>query len=196
MDESCIDCDTCRWMCPQVYGRSGIKSAVTKQPFGEQEKMSAYLAMIACPTGSIRLKSPDPLVKDALSAFPVEIDGENIPGVLHMGFHSASSYGATPYMVLRDDGKNIVIDSPRYNAKLAETIEKECGGMEYMVLTHRDDVQDHDKWKQRFPNLQRIIHRLDAQKSTKTDKCEILLEGMYVCASLFVTSTMNDDHFT
>ena len=183
-------------MCPQVYSRSGIKSAVTKQPFGEQEKISAYLAMIACPTGSIRLKSPDPLVKDALSAFPVEIDGDNIPGVLHMGFHSVSSYGATPYMVLRDDGKNIVIDSPRYNAKLAETIEKECGGMEYMVLTHRDDVQDHDKWKQRFPNLQRIIHRLDAQKSTKTDKCEILLEGMYVCASLFVTSTMNDDHFT
>ncbi len=164
-------------MCPQIYGRSGIKSAVTKQPTGEEEKISAYLAMIACPTGSIRLKEPDSLVKDALGAFPVDIDHEHIPGVMHMGFHSASSYGATPYMIARKDGKHIVIDSPRYHAKLADTIEKEFGGIEYMVLTHRDDVQDHDKWKQRFPKLQRIIHRLDAQKNSKTDTCEVLLEG-------------------
>ena len=177
MDESCIDCDTCRWMCPQVYGRSGIKSAVTKQPEGEDEKIAAYMAMIACPTGSIRLSTPDGLVKDALAAFPVEIDSKNIPGIMHMGFHSASSYGATPYMILREDGKNIVIDSARYNAKLADTIEKECGGIDYMVLTHRDDVQEHDKWKLRFPNLQRIIHRLDVQKTSKTDSCEVQLEG-------------------
>ena len=28
-----------------------------------------------------------------------------------------------------------------------------------MILTHRDNVADHAKWKNRFPDLQRIIHR-------------------------------------
>lgn len=27
-----------------------------------------------------------------------------------------------------------------------------------MILTHRDDISDHRRWKQRFPALQRIMH--------------------------------------
>jgi hypothetical protein len=42
--------------------------------------------------------------------------------------------------------------------RLADTIEAE-GGLALMVLTHRDDVADHAKWKQRFPAMQRAIHR-------------------------------------
>ena len=37
VDESCIDCDVCRWMCPSVFGRKGLKSAVIKQPASEVE---------------------------------------------------------------------------------------------------------------------------------------------------------------
>ncbi len=32
VDENCIDCDACRWICPTVFGRKGIKAAVIEQP--------------------------------------------------------------------------------------------------------------------------------------------------------------------
>jgi hypothetical protein len=35
VDESCIDCDTCRWMAPSTYARVGDKSAVVVQPSTE-----------------------------------------------------------------------------------------------------------------------------------------------------------------
>lgn len=131
--------------------------------------------MIACPVGSIRLETPDILVKDALEMFPVAIDSDHIPGVLHLGFHSSETYGATPYLVKKSTG-NIMVDVPRYNSRLADLIEQQ-GGVKYMVLTHRDDVFDHDRWKARFPTAQRIMHRLDSSKTSKTNECEILLEG-------------------
>lgn len=145
IDESCIDCDVCRWMCPSVYARKGIKSAVIKQPIDEDEKLQAYAAMIACPVGSIRTTLSDSLVKQALDIFPSEIDPENIPGVMHLGYHSVASYGATPYLVVRakKDG-NLMIDTPRYNARLADAIAKE-GELKYIILTHKDDVADHEK---------------------------------------------------
>ena len=34
------------------------------------------------------------------------------------------------------------------------------------------------RWKERFPSAQRIMHKLDCSKSTKTHECEILLEGL------------------
>jgi ferredoxin len=74
VDESCIDCDTCRWMSPKTFSRIGIKSAVTAQPEDEAQKLQAYAAMVACPTGSIRTYAPDPLIKAAFEAFPAEID--------------------------------------------------------------------------------------------------------------------------
>ncbi len=62
---------------------------------------------------------------------------------MHLGYHSVESYGATPYFVKRPNG-NLMIDSPRYNARLASAIEKE-GGIQYIILTHKDDVADHEK---------------------------------------------------
>jgi hypothetical protein len=42
--------------------------------------------------------------------------------------------------------------------RLAKTIELE-GGVAKIIITHSDDIQDHDKWKARFPEAQRIMHR-------------------------------------
>ena len=116
VDESCIDCDVCRWMCPSVFGRVGIKSAVLAQPSTEQEKLQAYAAMITCPVGSIRTQQPDSLTKIALDLFPAEINPDKIPGVFHLGYHSAESFGATPYFIKRKEG-NVMIDSPRFNSR-------------------------------------------------------------------------------
>ena len=167
VDESCIDCDVCRWMCPSVFDRKGIKSAVTKQPDGNDEKMLTFAAMVACPVGSIRTRSNDPLMKQAAGIFPAEvqirtqlrlyiyfffinlrnvamqIDPVRIPGVMHLGYHSSSSFGATPYFIRRPGG-NIMIDTPRYNSNLARNIEEE-GGLRYIILTHKHNVVDHEK---------------------------------------------------
>lgn len=48
----------------------------------QEEKRGAYRAMVACPTGSIRLDSPDPLVKDTLTDFPFPVDSERLPGTV------------------------------------------------------------------------------------------------------------------
>jgi glyoxylase-like metal-dependent hydrolase (beta-lactamase superfamily II)/ferredoxin len=178
VDESCIDCDVCRWMCPSTFSRKGIKAAVYSQPETDEEKIQAYTAMISCPVGSIRTFIPDPLVKQASMLFPAEIDPVRLPGVMHLGFHAPSSFGATPYLIRRsaEMGGSVMIDTPRYNSRLADAIEEECGGIDTLILTHKDDVADHQKWKDRFPKMERIIHRTDVTKDTQN--CEVLLEGL------------------
>lgn len=77
------------------------------------------------------------------SPFHCQIDHERIPGVLHLGYHSSGSFGATPYLFESPDG-NVMVDVPRFNKKLANTIEAE-GGIKFMILTHKDDVADNEK---------------------------------------------------
>lgn len=67
-----------------------------------------------------------------------------------------------------------MIDIPRYNSKLANTLELE-GGVQKIIVTHSDNIADHQKWKDRFPNLQRIIHRADAKETA--GEFELKLEG-------------------
>ena len=174
VDESCIDCDTCRWMMPSVFSRRGVKAIVHRQPETDLEKVQAMAASVSCPVGAIRTHSPEPLVKLAIEAFPAEIDPAHIPGVFHLGYHSPVTFGATSYLVRRAGKGNIMIDTPRFNAKLASRIE-ELGGLKYMLLTHKDNFGDHQKWKDRFPEVQRILHRADSVASTRD--CELLLEG-------------------
>ena len=182
VDEGCIDCDVCRWMCPATFARKGIKSAVIAQPATESDKLLAYAASVACPTGSSRTRLPDPLMKKALTVFPAEIDPVNLPNVFHMGFHSSPSYGATSYFIKRTivtaDGQskaaNIMIDVPRFNSRLANIVEEE-GGIDKLIITHRDNFPGHEKWKERFPSLQRIIHRADAMGTAS--ECEVKLDS-------------------
>jgi ferredoxin len=158
VDESCIDCDVCRWMCPSVYKRSGIKSIVYSQPQEKAEKLQAYAAMVSCPTGSIRTHSPDPLTKEVADLFPAEISPDSIPGIFHLGYHSSTSFGAIPYLIAQPGFGNIMIDSPRFNPRLADNIEA-MGGLHSIIITHKDDIADQAKWKKRFPQAQRIIHK-------------------------------------
>ena len=53
VDSTCIDCDTCRWMAPEVFEHAEGQSAVHHQPTGEKERLHALQALLACPTASI-----------------------------------------------------------------------------------------------------------------------------------------------
>ena len=104
--------------------------------------------MVTCPTGSIRLEKPDPLVANVIdNGFPLAIDTKRIPTVFHLGYHSRHSYGAIPYLIVRKRG-NVMVDCPRYSKTLADHIDA-VGVLSIIFLTHKDDVCDHAKWKVR-----------------------------------------------
>ncbi|KAK1436361.1 hypothetical protein QVD17_02140 [Tagetes erecta] len=172
VDHTCIDCDTCRWMAPEIFTRVGDMSAVSKQPGCQDERVKALQALLSCPTNSIRTEKPVHDILEVQKTFPIPIDMDRIPGVYHCGYHSDKSYGAASYLLVHPEG-NILIDSPRYTEKLASNIEK-LGGARYMFLTHRDDVADHEKWSRRL-NCERVLHRTEVNVST--NNVEIKLNG-------------------
>ena len=161
VDESCIDCDTCRWMAPATYGRAGTKSYVHTQPEGDDTAI-ALAAAVACPTGSIRTQTPEPSMRGIVESFPLPIDADRLPRVSHLGYHCAASFGATPYLLCMPDGTNAMVDVPRFSSKLAKAIV-ERGGVQLLLLTHMDDVADHNRWKQRFPAMVRVMHAHDVR---------------------------------
>jgi len=168
VDSSCIDCDTCRWMTPEVYGRIGSQSAVIHQPENETERLRAMQALLACPTASIGTVEKPTDIKIAQQSFPILV-AEN---VYHCGYHAENSYGAASYLIVRPEG-NILVDSPRFAPPLVEKIES-MGGIRYLYLTHRDDVADHQKFHDRF-GCDRILHQDDISRSTQS--IEIQLTG-------------------
>ncbi|MFN6513921.1 MAG: MBL fold metallo-hydrolase [Nostoc sp. CreGUA01] len=168
VDTTCIDCDTCRWMTPEVFSRVDEQSAVYHQPMNEAERLAALEALLACPTSSIGTVEKPKDIKVAQEKFPILVD-ENI---YHCGYHSEKSYGAASYLIQLPEG-NILVDSPRFTPPLVKRLE-EMGGIRYMYLTHRDDVADHQKFAEHF-QCQRILH-ID-EISAGTRNVEIQLTG-------------------
>ncbi|AKG21986.1 MBL fold metallo-hydrolase [Calothrix sp. 336/3] len=166
VDSSCIDCDTCRWMAPQIFTQIDEQSAVYHQPDNTQERLAALQALLSCPTASIGTLSKPQDIKNAQETFPIPIEND----VYHCGYHSEKSYAAASYFL--QEG-NILVDSPRFTPPLVQRLEK-LGGVKYMYLTHRDDIADHQKFAEHF-HCQRILHQDDI--STNTQTVEIKLSG-------------------
>src|SRR5688572_32445684 len=86
VDDSCIDCDVCRWVAPATFDREGEMSRVHRQPRTSAEEERALKALVACPTSSIG-KRQTASKEAVLSAWPEEITG----GVWHLGYHTEES---------------------------------------------------------------------------------------------------------
>ncbi|MBW4524963.1 MAG: MBL fold metallo-hydrolase [Phormidium tanganyikae FI6-MK23] len=168
VDRSCIDCDTCRWMTPEVFTREGSQSIVFHQPETETERLRAMQALLACPTASIGTVEKPKDIKLAQESFPILV-AEN---VYHCGYHAENSYGAASYLIQRPEG-NILVDSPRFSPPLVKRLEA-MGGIRYLYLTHRDDVADHQKFRDHF-GCDRILHSDEITRSTES--VEIKLTG-------------------
>lgn len=161
VDNSCISCDTCRWMAPKTFGCAHGKSFVAAQPAAAAERQLAAAAAVACPTGSIRSEVPAPEARAAAASFPACVH-ESIPNVFHLGYHSPKSFGATPYL-LAGEQLTVMVDSPRFSTKLAKAIERQFGPPDLLLLTHIDDVADHERWHERWPAMVRVIHQEEVQ---------------------------------
>ncbi|KAM3116471.1 MBL fold metallo-hydrolase [Phormidesmis sp. 146-33] len=168
VDRTCIDCDTCRWMAPEIFSRESSMSAVHHQPQNETERLRAMQALLSCPTASIGTVEKPKDIKFAQQSFPILI-AEN---VFHCGYHAENSFGAASYLIQRPEG-NILVDSPRFSPPLVKQIE-EMGGIRYLYLTHRDDVADHQKFHDHF-GCDRLLHADEINRSTES--VEIKLTG-------------------
>lgn len=168
VDSTCIDCDTCRAMMPEVFDRVGEQSAVYHQPVNEIERVKALQTLLSCPTYSIGTVAKPKDVKEVHKTFPLLVEDN----VYHCGFHSEKSYGAASYLIVRPEG-NILVDSPRFVAPLVKEIEK-LGGIRYLYLTHKDDVADHQKFRDHF-GCDRVFHCDDLGK--RISQVEIELSG-------------------
>ena len=53
VDSTCIDCDACRQIAPEIFSDEDEYSIVYRQPQTEEEIKRGLMALVACPTGSI-----------------------------------------------------------------------------------------------------------------------------------------------
>lgn len=156
VDSTCIDCDACRQIAPTIFRDHGDQSSVYQQPETEEETRRALMAIVACPTSSIGTTRKYN-ARIGSEAFPTLIS-EN---VYFCGFTSESSFGAWSYLIVRpkDEGGNVLVDSPRFTRPLVKKI-KALGGVSTMFLTHRDDIADHAAFNREF-GAARIMHVAD-----------------------------------
>ncbi len=94
VDSTCIDCDTCRQIAPQVFGEAPGTSFVKAQPVAGAGRRVALQALLACPTGSIGDLGDDD-VKAVMKVFPLAVEEP----VYCCGYNSPKSYGGNSYFV-------------------------------------------------------------------------------------------------
>src|SRR5689334_5582821 len=143
VDDTCIDCDLCRQIAPSVFKEESDHSSVHHQPGSPEETRRAAMALVACPTGSIGTREKTD-TRAAATAYPEPIDDN----VYFCGYASPNSYGAASYYLTRPEG-NVLIDSPRFARTLVKRME-DMGGISLMLFSHRDDIADHEKFREHF----------------------------------------------
>ena len=153
VDSTCIDCETCSQLAPEIFRDHGDQCSVHRQPETIAETRLAMMALVSCPTGSIgAMQRHDAHI--GIDAFPLLLEDN----VYFCGFTSESSFGAWSYLITRPEG-NILIDSPRFATQLLKRIEA-LGGVSRMLLTHKDDVADHELFHKKF-GCERVMHADD-----------------------------------
>ena len=170
INERCIDCGTCWTFDPDHFASGAGTAVVAHQPLGASSQRQALLALQACPVAAIETSRALQRTTPA-DGFPSWICSHAAGEVFYCGWASQRSFGARSWLIQRADG-NVMVDVPRWSAPLARRIQA-MGGLAQIVLTHRDDVADHQRWAQAFA-CERWIHRGDADAAPSAEQ---VLEG-------------------
>ena len=163
VDDTCIDCDTCRQVAPLTFVDAGGHSVVHVQPEDPAALRAAARALLCCPTNSIGSAHPD-LVKQAQSELPEVITD----GIWYCGWTSRRSFGASSYLVRANDGGLWMVDAPRWAPSLVAAIER-LGGLAGIFLTHRDDVADAPQYAKYF-RAPMVIHERDVDAAPMAER--------------------------
>ncbi len=142
VDNRCIRCDASRnWAPGLIDADVAGRSYVARQPEGKEQLAAMWRAAAACPSksiGNLEHHTEPPGI------FPYQLTD----GVTALGNNALSSFAAHSFLVERPEG-NLMVDSPRYNRTLAESVDA-LGGVAHILLSHRDDVADADRWSERY----------------------------------------------
>jgi glyoxylase-like metal-dependent hydrolase (beta-lactamase superfamily II) len=143
VDERCIDCDAARQVAPGLIARNpddGV-SVFTRQPETDAEVAMAWRAVLVCPTRSV---GHETIRQPPAGVYPHGLGD----GVHRLGHNARSSFGAHSYLVVRD-GANLMVDAPRWTRRLLDPVAR-LGGVDVVLLTHRDDVADAERYAAHF----------------------------------------------
>lgn len=173
VDRTCISCSNCRDLAPQNFREAGDFFAVFNQPENNAQTAQSLDALVCCPVGAIGIKSENKNqfdLKKAIESLPKEIPSSH-GKVFYLGFNSPDSYGGKAYFIKSESG-NWMVESPKFTRHLVEWIRLQ-GGLDYIFLSHRDDVAQASEYAKEF-GAKRIIHLedLDAEPDS-----EIVIEG-------------------
>jgi glyoxylase-like metal-dependent hydrolase (beta-lactamase superfamily II) len=141
VDTKCIDCSAARTVAPGLIVRRDGQSVFARQPSTAEELTMAWRARLLCPTASVRSTETGDAPPDV---FPEPMT----EGVWRLGYNARESYGAHSFAVRRQDG-NLMVDAPRWTQRLVALFET-WGGLAQILLTHRDDVADADRYAAHF----------------------------------------------
>ncbi len=167
-------------LAPATFHRDNGQSAVHTQPIDEASRLQALAAAAACPTSSIRSETEKSAAVKYGKQFPMAV--EKLPdnpsgahkGLYYLGMTNENTFGASSWLIVEEDGTGVMMDVPRYSESMAKRIEALCTELTYIVLSHRDDVADHERWAKRM-NAKRVIHEDEATTSQGTVDCEVQL---------------------
>jgi glyoxylase-like metal-dependent hydrolase (beta-lactamase superfamily II)/ferredoxin len=184
VDDTCIDCDACRQIAPEVFRDHGDQSSVGRQPATAEETERALMALVACPTASIGTRSHRN-ARQGVRAFPTRI----VDNVFFCGFTAEASFGAWSYVIVRPaaEGGNVLVDSPRFAGPLVKRLEA-MGGISLMFLSHRDDIAEHARFAAHF-GCPRVMHEGDGASRLGIEQVTEGLDAVPLCADLLAIPT-------
>ncbi len=151
IDTNCINCKAAQTVAPGLIVERGGQSVFARQPATEAETKMAWRARLLCPTASVHTESHAEPPQDA---FPEPMTKD----VYRLGYNARNSWGAHSFLIRRERG-NAMVDAPRWTARVVEALER-LGGLALVLLTHRDDVADAERYAKHF-GARVFIHEAD-----------------------------------
>lgn len=141
VDTRCIDCAAAQDIAPGLIVERDGQSVFARQPATPEEVIAAWRARLLCPTASVRTEHH---AEPPAGVFPQPVTAN----VERLGYNARSSWGAHSFLIRRAGG-NAVVDSPRWTRAVVSALEAR-GGLAHVLLTHRDDVADAERYAKHF----------------------------------------------
>ena len=160
VDTRCIDCGAARTVAPGLIVEGGNQSVFARQPETADEIAMAWRARLLCPTASVRTERHADVPH---GVFPEEMTQD----VYRLGYNAKSAYGAHAFAIRRSSG-NAMVDAPRWTRAVVAQFEA-WGGLTDILLTHRDDVGDAERYAAHF-DARVWIHEADRDAARFADR--------------------------
>jgi glyoxylase-like metal-dependent hydrolase (beta-lactamase superfamily II) len=141
VDTDCINCKAAQMVAPGLIVERDGQSVFARQPATKEEFDMAWRARLLCPTSSVRTEAPAAVHEEVFPEWMTE-------NVWRLGYNARNSWGAHSFLIKRDSG-NAMVDAPRWTSHVVDAIE-ERGGLALVLLTHRDDVADAERYAKHF----------------------------------------------